>query len=153
MVPNDENAGSYRAIARLRLSLPDRERKVGERLLNPSWPDSRLVAILIGSFLGIHLNRFEPDGKWSRMEIATGTIETLDLDGDGPDEIIAGFRGKPYGVYIYRFHRAKWIREIIDERSVSAASCAAADLDEDGKPEIPCIGQATHNLVLWHIMP
>jgi hypothetical protein len=62
---------------------------------------------------------------------------------------VAGFPGKPYGVYIYRFHGAKWNREILDKGSVSAASCAAADLDEDGKPEIACIGQATHNLVQW----
>jgi hypothetical protein len=81
----------------------------------------------------------------------THTIEIIDLDGDGRDEIIAGFRGKPFGGYIYRFRGAKWNREILDEGS--AASCAAADLDEDGKPEIACIGQATDNLVLWHIAP
>jgi hypothetical protein len=66
---------------------------------------------------------------------------------------IAGFRGKPSGVYIYRFDGAKWTREILDEGNVSAASCAATDLDGDRKPEIACIGQATHNLVLWHIAP
>ena len=30
---------------------------------------------------------------------------------------------------------------------------ATAYLDEDGNPEIACIGQATHNLVLWHVGP
>ena len=81
------------------------------------------------------------------------TIQTIDLDGDGRDAIIAGFRGKPYGVYIYRFGGTTWDRQILDKGSVSAASCATADLDGDGKPEIACIGQATHNLVLWHAGP
>lgn len=79
------------------------------------------------------------------------TIETVDLDGNGRDEIVAGFRGKPYGVYLYRFDGTKWNRDILDQGGVSAAGCAVADLDGDGKPEIACIGQATHNLVLWHI--
>jgi FG-GAP-like repeat/FG-GAP repeat len=189
----------------------DAEEGVMHGIFITDWDHNGRNAILIGSFLGIHAYRFEPDGKWSRTEIAKGssepwpksgtsdvavgllggerflaaiepwhgnevvvyrgsgqswkraiiddslrdahTIETIDLDGDGRDEIVAGFRGKPYGVYIYRFHGAKWNREILDEGSVSAASCAVADLDRDGKPEIACIGQATHNLVLWHIAP
>jgi len=73
--------------------------------------------------------------------------------GDGSDEIVAGFRGKPSGVYIYRFDGARWNRGILHEGSVSAASCAAPDLDGDAKPEIACIGQATNILVLWHSAP
>jgi FG-GAP-like repeat/FG-GAP repeat len=175
------------------------------------WNHDGRDAILIGSFLGIHLYSFESDGKWSRREITKGnpkawpksgtsdvavgrlgnerflaaiepwhgnevvvyrgsgqswkreviddslsdahTVETVDLDGDGRDEIVAGFRGKPYGVYIYRLKGAKWKREILDSGSISAAGCAVADLDGDGKPEIACIGQATHNLSLWHLRP
>ena len=81
------------------------------------------------------------------------TIEAVDLDGDGRDEVVAGFRGKPYGAYIYHLEGPKWSREILDRGSVSAAGCALADLDNDGKPEIACIGQATHNLALWHLAP
>lgn len=189
----------------------DAEQGVMHGIFITDWDHNGRDAVLIGSFLGIHLYRFAPDGEWSRMEITRGspkpwpkngtsdvavgllggerflaaiepwhgnevvvyrgsgqslkraviddslsdahTIETIDLDGDGRDEIIAGFRGKPYGVYIYHYRGAKWNREILDEGSISAASCAVADLDEDGKPEIACIGQATHNLVLWHIAP
>jgi hypothetical protein len=32
------------------------------------WDHKGRGAILIGSFLGIHLYRFEPDGKWLRMK-------------------------------------------------------------------------------------
>ncbi len=73
------------------------------------------------------------------------TIAAADLDGDGNDEIIAGFRGNPWRVYIYRFDGKKWNRQTLDD-GVSAASCAVADLNGDGKPDIACIGSATHNL-------
>ena len=77
------------------------------------------------------------------------TIQTADLDGDGCDEIVAGFRGKPYGVYIYARDGAKWNRQILDQGGVSAASCSIVDLDGKGQHSIACIGSATHNLVLF----
>jgi hypothetical protein len=74
------------------------------------------------------------------------TIVTADLDGDGNDEVIAGFRGKPQRVYIYRFDGKKWNRQTLDDGGVSAAACAVADLNNDGRPDITCIGSATENL-------
>jgi hypothetical protein len=90
-------------------------------------------------------------GNWKREVIDDSildghTIITVDLDSDGSDEIVAGFRGKPFGVYLYRFERGEWMRRIIDQGGVSAAACAAADLDDDGVPDLACIGSATHNL-------
>ena len=81
------------------------------------------------------------------------TIECVDLDGDGRDEIVAGFRGKPYGVNVYRWNAGKWSREILDRGTVSAAGCAIADLEGNGRPDIVCIGQATHNLKVWRNEP
>jgi hypothetical protein len=77
------------------------------------------------------------------------TVETADLDGNGRDEIVVGFRGKPYGVYIYGWGGEKWNRQVLDLRGVSAASCAIVDLEGNGHPDIACIGSATHNLVLY----
>ena len=74
------------------------------------------------------------------------TIVTADLDGDGLDEIVAGFRGKPQRVYIYKFDNKSWNRQILDDGDMSAAACAVADLNGDGKLDIACIGSATHNL-------
>lgn len=168
--------------------------------------------LLIGSFLGIHLYRYQPNGAWSRTKIATGhpdtwpksgtsdiavgrlkrerflaaiepwhgnevavyrethgggsggtwrrevidttlldghTILTADFDGDSSDEIIVGYRGKPYGVYLYKFRHEKWKREPIDSGGISAAGCAIADLDSNGHPAIACIGSATHNLKVY----
>lgn len=74
------------------------------------------------------------------------TIVTVDLDGDGVDEIVAGFRGKPQRVYIYKFDNKSWSRQILDDGDMSAAACTVADLNGDGRPDIACIGSATHNL-------
>lgn len=74
------------------------------------------------------------------------TIQAADLDGDGNDEVIAGFRGRPQRVYVYRFEGKTWKRQILDDGGVSAAACAVADLNGDGKPDITCIGSETQNL-------
>ena len=77
------------------------------------------------------------------------TIHAADLDGDGRDEIIAGYRGKGGGLYIYRAEDPagnRWARHILDVGGIAAASCAVADLNGDGKPDIACIGSASANL-------
>jgi hypothetical protein len=76
-------------------------------------------------------------------------VATVDVDGDGRDEIVVGFRGKPYGVYLYRWADGRWQKQVVEEGEVSAAGCAVADLERTGLPDIACIGSATHNLVLY----
>jgi hypothetical protein len=96
----------------------------------------------------------ESAGAWQRHVIddslADGhTILTADLNGDGADEVIAGYRGK--GVNIYYAQDAKgagttpWKKVVLDN-SIAAAACAIADLNGDGRPDIACIGAATANL-------
>ena len=90
----------------------------------------------------------EHGGKWQRNVIddslADGhTILTADLNGDGWDEVIAGYRGR--GVNIYYAQDAagtRWTKEVLDS-GMPAAACAVADLDGDGRPDIACIGSAT----------
>lgn len=74
------------------------------------------------------------------------TIHAADLNGDGRDEIIAGFRGKPFNLYIYSAADAKgtrWSRQTLDEGGMGAASCAVADLNGDGRPDLACISSTT----------
>ncbi len=77
------------------------------------------------------------------------TIAAADLNGDGLDEIIAGFRGPGRSVYIYyaadRRGRS-WRRTTLDAGGIAAASCAVADLNADGRSDVACIGSATANL-------
>lgn len=93
----------------------------------------------------------EKGGAWNRGVIDDTlvdghTILAADFDGDGNDEIVAGFRGMPHRVYVYRYNGKSWDRQTVDDGDMSAAACAVADLNGDGKPDITCIGSATQNL-------
>jgi len=74
------------------------------------------------------------------------TIVTADLNGDGKDEIIAGCRGGPRGVYIYESEGSSWKRRPLDEGDMAAAACTALDLNGDKRTDVACIGSATQNL-------
>lgn len=93
----------------------------------------------------------ESGGAWQRHVIDDSlsdghTILTADLDGDGNDEVIAGYRGKGVNVYYAQDGKgAAWTKTVLDN-SISAAACAIADLNGDARPDIACIGAATANL-------
>jgi hypothetical protein len=197
----------YRPGEWKRRLIGDAEEGIVHGIFVTDWDHSGREGILIGSFLGIHLYKFGPDGVWFRTPIAEGspepwpksgtsdvsvgrlgkerflatiepwhgnavvvyrgagsswrreviddklldahTIEIADLNQDTNDEIVVGFRGKPYGVYIYSWDGAKWKRQVLEQGGVSASGCVVSDLDGTGLPDIACIGSATHNLVLY----
>jgi hypothetical protein len=93
-------------------------------------------------------------GAWERQVIDDSlvsghTIWTGDFDGDGNDEVVAGFRGKGQRVLIYSAgdsKGARWSRQILDDGGMAASACAIADLNGDGRPDIACIGSTTANL-------
>ena len=93
-------------------------------------------------------------GKWQRQVIDDAlvqghTILTADLNGDGIDEIVAGYRGKGSSVNVYYANGSKgerWTNHPVDSGGMAASSCAAADLNADGKIDLVCIGSATTNL-------
>ncbi len=74
-----------------------------------------------------------------------------DLDGDGNDEIVAGYRGPGTSLFIYHAaddRGAAWERETLD--SDMAASCVAiADINADGRPDIVAVGSSSAN-VKWY---
>jgi hypothetical protein len=74
------------------------------------------------------------------------TIWTADLNGDGHDEIIAGFRGGSHSVFVYYADGELWAKHVLDDGGIAAAACAAADLNADGRIDVACIGSATANL-------
>jgi Aldos-2-ulose dehydratase, beta-propeller domain/FG-GAP-like repeat/FG-GAP repeat len=76
---------------------------------------------------------------------------SADLDGDGSDEIIAGYRGPGNSLFVYHAKDkdgAAWERETLDTEM--AASCLAiADINGDGRPDIVAVGSSTAN-VKWY---
>jgi hypothetical protein len=99
--------------------------------------------------------------QWQRSVIDASlvdghTIWTADLNGDGSDEIIAGFRGGSHGVYVYYADDASgehWSKRVLDDGGMAAAACAVADLNGDGRMDIACIGSATANLKWYENLP
>lgn len=57
-------------------------------------------------------------------------LAIADLDQDGADEIIAGFRGAPYGLYVYRHagETEAWERAPVDEGGVAVSGIVIAHL-------------------------
>ena len=104
---------------------------------------------------GNQLAMYTQAGKrWSRRVLDDSlvdghTIWTADLNGDGNDEIIAGFRGRGRSVFVYYADDAKgghWSKRVLDDGGMAAAACAVTDLNGDGRTDVACIGSATANL-------
>ncbi len=131
------------------------------------WPKSGSSDIAVGSlakrrFLAAiepwHGNQvvvYRQSGRqWERHVIDDSlvdghTILTVDLNRDGLDEIVAGYRGKGRTVYIYSADAPAgdhWSRATLDDGGMAAAACAASDLNQDGRTDLVCIGSATANL-------
>ena len=78
------------------------------------------------------------------------TLVQGDLDGDGVDEIVAGYRGGGGGVNIYRLGADnQWTKHVVatpEQKSMAAAGCVLAHLNNDKRIDLACIGSSTANL-------
>jgi len=98
------------------------------------------------------------DGRaWMRHVIEDAMINghalaVGDLNGDGRDEIVAGFRGEGFRLYIFTANDdtgARWTRHVLDPGGIAAADCKIADFHGDGHPAIACAGASTGNVKLY----
>ena len=92
-------------------------------------------------------------GGWARQMIDDAitdghSVVTVDVDGDGRDEVVAGQRGGAHSLMLYTASAdgTAWTKRAIDEGGMAGAGCAAADLNADKRLDIVCIGTATANL-------
>jgi len=77
-----------------------------------------------------------------------------DLDGDGNDEIVAGYRGPGTSLFIYHAkddRGAEWERQTLDTE-MGTSCLAIADINGDGRPDVVAVGSSTAN-VKWYENP
>jgi hypothetical protein len=94
--------------------------------------------------------------QWERVVIEEGMINghalaVADLNGDGRDEIVGGFRGKGFRLSVYQAEDgdgSQWKRTVLDEGGVAGADCKIADMTGDARPDIVCSGASTGNVML-----
>ncbi len=90
--------------------------------------------------------------SWRRVVIDDSlreghTIVTADLDGDGSDEIVAGFRASGGSVLIYKADaKGRWSKSVLDD-AIPANACAVADLSGRQREDVVCIGGS---LLRWY---
>jgi hypothetical protein len=109
----------------------------------------------------------EPDGGvasdalWPRTTLdpsLTGghALAWADVDGDGDDELVGGWREGTGGVVVYDVDRdgALQSRTPVDLQGMATEDAVAQDLDGDGRPEIIASGRRTANVVIyWNRSP
>ena len=95
-------------------------------------------------------------GLWKRTVVddtLTGghAIAWGDFDGDGHDELVAGWRDKPFGLALYTVAEDGSVRakQMLDAGGMATEDVTVADLDGDGRPDIVASGRATSNVRLY----
>jgi hypothetical protein len=71
-----------------------------------------------------------------------------DVDGDGDDELFAGYRGAGTSVLAFDFNGKTWDRTVVDDK-IAAQDLRGGDLDGDGTPDVVAVGGSTRNVV-WY---
>jgi hypothetical protein len=100
----------------------------------------------------------EASPLWKRSVIESDLAEAHalgwgDFDGDRNEELVVGWRGKPWGLSLYRLMGGGWTKTPIDD-GVAVEDLAVADLNGDGRPEIIAGGRATQNIrIYWNERP
>jgi len=99
----------------------------------------------------------EKAGVWARTTIETTLTDGhalgwADFDGDGNDDLAAGWRGAPApGVAIYVVDRdgALQSKTMVDSGGMATEDLVVGDFNGDGRPDIVASGRATRNIKIY----
>ena len=104
----------------------------------------------------------EPDGAaaaaqpWPRVTLDESllgghALAWADMDRDGDDELVGGWREGSGGVVVYDIERDGRLRAWtpVDLQGMATEDITAHDLDGDGRPEIIASGRKTSNVVIY----
>ena len=107
-----------------------------------------------GAQVSIYLSESLKPLKFGPRQVIDSTLKeghalwVADVDGDGDDEIFAGYRGPGTSVLAFDFNGKGWDRAVVDDK-IAAQDLRGGDLDGDGTPDIVAVGGSTHNVV-WY---
>jgi hypothetical protein len=97
----------------------------------------------------------ESGSTWTRQlvdDTVTGghAIAWADFDGDGDDELVAGWRDKSFGMALYRIDKTGRVtsRTMLDT-AVAVEDLVVGDLNADGRPDIVAGGRSTGNIRVY----
>lgn len=110
-----------------------------------------------GNEVVVYTPPFGQGDTWERNVIETTFsgghgLACGDLNNDGTDEIIAGYRGEGGGLYIFRCIDSEgkhWGKIPLDEKGIIISNICIVDLNEDGWLDIIAIGAANANIKLY----
>lgn len=99
----------------------------------------------------------EKPGVWSKTTIETALTDGhalgwADFDGDGSDELAAGWRGAPKpGVAIYAVDRdgALKSKTLVDDGGMATEDLIVGDFNGDTLPDIVASGRSTRNIKIY----
>ena len=128
------------------------------RLAKSRWGASADVASSAPSSRGMarpSSATWKVQDRWARTVVddaITGghAVAWADFDGDGDDELVAGWRDGTFGLARYRIGSDGSVRarQVID-RGVAVEDLVVADLNADGRPDIVAGGRSTGNIRLF----
>lgn len=120
----------------------------------------RRVLATVEPWHGTSLVVYRDTGQvpWPRTVIEDAVLgghalEWADLDGDGDDELVVGWRDGEVGLAVYEIggDGERVSRQLVDPGGVAVEDLAVADLDADGRPDLVAGGRRTENIrIYWN---
>jgi len=152
-------SGNRFVDSRMLIAAPEASAGMGELAVGYTGRSDRRFIATIEPEMGNEVAVYRPNpngsGPWSRevldASLTRGSaLITADLNNDGYDEIIAGSRGQPNSLVIYRYDPTSrtWQRRVLDSR-VTVSALAVADVTGNGFPDIVAVGASTTDVVLY----